>query len=53
VPDAIEAAGASLRLLPAYSPDLNAIKQAFSKLKALRKRRLRQPSDRAAHQTSA
>jgi len=30
----IEAAGAELRFLPAYSPDLNPIEQAFSKLKA-------------------
>lgn len=32
---AIEAAGAELRFLPAYSPDLNPIENAFSKLKAL------------------
>ena len=32
---AIEAAGASLLYLPAYSPDLNPIEMAFSKLKAL------------------
>ena len=32
---AIEAAGASLRYLPPYSPDFNPIEQAFSKLKAL------------------
>jgi transposase len=31
---AIHAAGAKLRYLPAYSPDLNPIEQAFSKLKA-------------------
>ncbi len=31
---AIEAAGASLRYLPPYSPDLNPIENAFSKLKA-------------------
>jgi transposase len=31
---AIEAAGAQLRYLPPYSPDLNPIEQAFSKLKA-------------------
>ena len=31
---AIEAAGAHLRYLPPYSPDLNPIEQAFSKLKA-------------------
>jgi transposase len=30
----IEAAGAMLRYLPKYSPDLNPIEQAFSKLKA-------------------
>ena len=34
VHEAIEAAGATLRFLPAYSPDLNPIEQAFSKLKA-------------------
>lgn len=38
VREAIEAAGARLRYLPAYSPDLNPIEMAFSKLKtALRK----------------
>jgi transposase len=31
---AIQAAGCELRLLPAYSPDLNPIEKAFSKLKA-------------------
>lgn len=31
---AIEATGASLRLLPPYSPDLNPIENAFAKLKA-------------------
>jgi transposase len=31
---AIEAAGASVRFLPAYSPDLNPIEKMFSKLKA-------------------
>ena len=31
---AIEAAGASLRFLPPYSPDFNPIEMAFSKLKA-------------------
>ena len=34
VRQAIEAVGASVRYLPAYSPDLNPIEQAFSKLKA-------------------
>ena len=33
--EAIEAAGAELRYLPAYSPDLNPIEQLFAKLKAL------------------
>jgi len=32
---AIEAAGASLLFLPAYSPDLNPIEMAFAKLKSL------------------
>lgn len=34
----IEAAGAELRFLPPYSPDLNPIEMAFSKLKALLRR---------------
>ena len=42
VREAIEAAGASMRLLPAYSPDLNPIEQVFAKLKAL----LRSPAAR-------
>lgn len=33
--ETIEAAGAELRYLPAYSPDLNPIEQAFSKIKAM------------------
>ena len=35
VGELIEAAGASLRYLPPYSPDFNPIENAFSKLKAL------------------
>ena len=35
---AIEAAGATLRYLPPYSPDLNPIEMAFSKFKALLKK---------------
>jgi transposase len=35
--EAIEAVGAQLRYLPAYSPDLNPIEMAFSKLKAILK----------------
>jgi transposase len=39
---AIEAAGAEVRFLPAYSPDLNPIEKMFSKLKAfLRKAKAR------------
>lgn len=38
VRQAIEARGASLRFLPAYSPDLNPIEQAFAKLKTLLRR---------------
>jgi transposase len=34
VREAIEATGAKVRFLPAYSPDLNPIEQAFAKLKA-------------------
>jgi transposase len=34
IKEAIERAGATLRYLPAYSPDLNPIEQAFAKLKA-------------------
>ena len=33
--EAIEAVGASVMYLPAYSPDLNPIEQVFAKLKAL------------------
>jgi len=35
VRDAIEARGATLQFLPAYSPDLNPIEQVFAKLKQL------------------
>jgi transposase len=35
VREALQAAGASLLYLPAYSPDLNPIEQLFAKLKAL------------------
>ena len=34
VRDRIEAAGATLRFLPPYSPDFNPVEMAFSKLKA-------------------
>lgn len=36
--EAIERAGAELRFLPPYSPDLNPIEQVFSKLKTLLRR---------------
>lgn len=46
VRQAIESAGAHLRYLPAYSPDLNPIEQAFSKFKAyLRKAATRTVDD--------
>jgi transposase len=35
IKEAIEGAGAELRYLPAYSPDLNPIEQLFAKIKAL------------------
>ena len=35
VREAIEAAGAELRFLPAYSPDLNPIEECWSKLKSI------------------
>ena len=34
----VEAAGCRLRFLPAYSPDLSPIEEAFAQLKALRRR---------------
>jgi transposase len=34
VAEAIEAAGAELRYLPPYSPDLNSIENTYSKLKS-------------------
>lgn len=38
VRDAIHAAGAELHFLPPYSPDINPIEMAFSKVKALLKK---------------
>jgi transposase len=46
VRDAIEAAGATIRFLPPYSPDLNPIENAFAKLKA----RLRKAAARTVDQ---
>lgn len=45
VREAIEAAGASLELLPKYSPDFNPIEMPFSKLKA----KLRKLAQRSIH----
>ena len=45
VREAIEARGARLRYLPQYSPDLNPIEMAFSKLKAF----LRKVAERTVH----
>ena len=51
VKQAIEAAGASLRYLPPYSPDFNPIEMAFAKLKASVARRSRpnHPRPLASH----
>ena len=45
----IEAAGATLRFLPPYSPDFNPIEKAFSKLKAM----LRKAAERTTDALSA
>jgi transposase len=45
----IEAKGAAVRYLPAYSPDLNPIEQAFAKLKS----HLRQAAARTLHDLQA
>ena len=42
---AIEAAGASLRYLPPYSPDFNPIENAFAKLKALLRKAAERTND--------
>ena len=49
--EAIEAAGAKLRYLPAYSPDFNPIEQFFAKLKALRERPPPEPSKPSSQQS--
>ena len=46
---AIENAGASLRYLPAYSPDLNPIEQWFAKLKALLRKAAARTFDTLIH----
>jgi len=45
VREAIEAAGATIRYLPPYSPDLNPIEKFFSKLKALLRRAAARTAD--------
>jgi len=52
VREAIEACGATIRFLPAYSPDLNPIEQFFAKLKAAL-RRLAPRSRRALYRDVA
>lgn len=47
--DAIEAVGATLLFLPPYSPDLNPIENAFSKLKALLRRAAARTVDQLWH----
>lgn len=47
VREAIEAAGATLRYLPPYSPDLNPIEKMFAKLKALLRKAAKRPSIRS------
>ncbi len=42
---AIEAAGATLLYLPAYSPDLNPIEQVFAKLKSILRRKALRTAD--------
>jgi transposase len=51
VRELIEAAGARLRYLPKYSPDLNPIEQAFGKLKAHLRKAAERPlaQDRRPH----
>lgn len=45
VREAIEATGASLRFLPAYSPDLDPIEQVFAKLKHILRKMARRTVD--------
>src|SRR5271165_1730696 len=44
VQEAIEAAGATQRFLPAYSPDLDPIEQVFAKLKSTLRKMATEPS---------
>jgi len=52
VREAIEACGAQLRYLPAYSPDLNPIEMAFAKLKADLRRAAARDWDTLLHATA-
>jgi transposase len=47
VRQAIEAVGATIRYLPAYSPDQNPIEKLFAKFKTLLQRLLHGPSKRS------
>ena len=51
VRQAIEAAGATLRYLPPYSPDFNPIENAFAKLKALLRAKSMAKLTRSAQRT--
>jgi transposase len=51
VREAIQAAGATLRFLPPYSPDFNPIENAFSKLKARLRKAAPAPSTRSGTQS--
>jgi len=53
VREVIEAAGAMLRYLPKYSPDLNPIEQAFSKLKAHLRKAAARTIPRLCHRIGA
>jgi transposase len=48
VREAIEAAGAQLRYLPAYSPDLNPIENAYAKIRSDLRKGDRDPTGRHA-----
>jgi transposase len=53
VADAIAAVGASVRYLPAYSPDLNPIEQYFAKLKSLLRKAAARTVDGLANAVAA
>jgi transposase len=53
VRQAIEAVGAQIRYLPAYSPDLNPIEKLFAKLKALLRKAAKRTVDALWHHIGA